>query len=613
MAQSLAQIHIFRTKGGMLVKMFVVLMVLFGMQKLYFMALTWQGQTWHEVMQVLWNGMPLDASTAAYILIVPWLLCLADSIRRIPLRTAMRCYIAFIAILSAVAIVADASLYTFWHFKLDVSVFAYTDKPKDAMASVDTTYIMQRVMWIVIWCYAFIRSLFLVVPSSVVAPSNMSRYHKVAMYLLSAAVMVVMIRGGVGKGTANVSNAYFCDNQYLNHCAVNPMFNFMYSMNKSEDFAAKAQYFTDKECETLVRDIYPAVYGENKVGVTDSLLNGGTRPDILLIIWEGGGHHVTHDFGAAPNLMALEKEGVVFTQCYANSFRTDRGQLSLISGWPAIPKTSLMKIPEKCEHLSALPRSLVAAGYQTRYWYGGDITFTNTGGYMLQAGFQRTVSDKDLSRKQLESEWGAYDGTMMNLVGDHMLQGNGDRSPMFNCLMTITSHEPWEAPVKKFDDKRLNCFYYTDKCIGELISRLKKSPRWKNTLVIITADHGIEFDDAPALFMPSVTHIPMVWCGGAIKEHRVIDKIMNQSDLAATLLSQLGIAHEEFVFSRNVMSSAYTYPTAFHAFNGGISFTDSTGYTMYDIDGDRTLIPGHNRDKKAKAILQTLYRKVAEL
>ena len=42
----------------------------------------------------------------------------------------------------------------------------------------------------------------------------------------------------------------------------------------------------------------------------------------------------------------------------------------------------------------------------------------------------------------------------------------------------------------------------------------------------------------------------MLWLGGAIKQPMVVNKIMNQTDMAATLLAQMGISHEEFSFSR---------------------------------------------------------------
>ena len=86
---------------------------------------------------------------------------------------------------------------------------------------------------------------------------------------------------------------------------------------------------------------------------------------------------------------------------------------------------------------------------------------------------------------------------------------------------------------------------------------------------------------------------------------------MNQSDLAATLLAQLGIAHKEFDFSRNVLGEEYVYPFAYWSFGGGVAFADSTGVSVYDLNAERPIIESpdasENRVLRAKAILQSSY------
>ena len=100
----------------------------------------------------------------------------------------------------------------------------------------------------------------------------------------------------------------------------------------------------------------------------------------------------------------------------------------------------------------------------------------------------------------------------------------------------------------------------------------------------------------------------MLLLGGAIKEPCKIDKIMSQTDLPATVLGQLDIPHEEFIFSRDVLADTYIYPFAFNTFNNGFNFRDSTGCTVYDNTANRALYgKDENREEKGKAILQTLY------
>lgn len=611
--------------AGFMLRLTVALLLLFALQKVFFMAMTWQeGTTIGDVMNVVWHGLRLDLAVCGYVLVLPWLVLMIDVVwpNRIT-SPLLRIYLIIIALVMSIIIVADASLYNFWHFKLDASVFLYTDKPKDAVASVSMWYIVTRLLMIAAWGAVIIKSLLLPLKGGGGERPYSKKWLPSLGGVVGGLLLFLIIRGGIGKGTNNVSMAYYSENQYLNHCALNPVFNLMYSMGKQEDFASEAQYFNDDELKDIISEIYTATPSH----VAEPIIS---KPrDILLIIWEGAGLDMLERYKCGTELDRIAKDGIVFTQCYANSFRTDRGQLSLLAGWPAIPKTSLMKIPEKCERLSALPRTLLNNGYETTFWYGGDISFANTGGYMHQAGFRHIVSDKDFPRSEHKTDWGVYDETLLESLYQSLSSRSttddgksskrhpslgGAGGGFFDVVMTLTSHEPWKTPVKKLENERANAFYYTDQCIGNLIKKLRKSPQWDNLLVIITADHGaLDIGDSE-YHHPKITHIPMVWTGGAVKQPMNIDRIMNQSDLAATLLAQMDIRHDEFIFSRDILSPDYTYPCAFHAYNGGISFVDSTGYTTYDIDGNHAILNANAvRERKAKGILQYLYRKIAEL
>ena len=87
--------------------------------------------------------------------------------------------------------------------------------------------------------------------------------------------------------------------------------------------------------------------------------------------------------------------------------------------------------------------------------------------------------------------------------------------------------------------------------------------------------------------------------------------LMNQSDMAATLLSQMGIPHRDFPWSRNVLSCNYQYPFAYSSFPSGILFADSTGVSVYDITGRKPIteqpMPSEDRLHKAQTILQKSY------
>ena len=139
-------------------------------------------------------------------------------------------------------------------------------------------------------------------------------------------------------------------------------------------------------------------------------------------------------------------------------------------------------------------------------------------------------------------------------------------------------------------DKVMNAFAYVDDCLYDFVERLKQTPAWANLLIVITADHGINNGRIDQSTPLQKNHIPMLWIGGAVMEPRTIDVLCNQSDLAATLLGQLELPHDDFTFSRDVVSQTYVYPTAVHNYYNAQWLIDSTGHALYDFDAQRFIV-----------------------
>ena len=187
-----------------------------------------------------------------------------------------------------------------------------------------------------------------------------------------------------------------------------------------------------------------------------------------------------------------------------------------------------------------------------------------------------------------------------------MSRANG-KNYFVSCL-TLSSHEDWQVPFRKIpNDEVANSMAYLDSCIGRLVSRLKKTSAWSDMLVILVPDHGISYPRDITEANPERNHIPMLWIGGALAQPRQVETLCNHTDLAATLLGQLNINHDDFTFSRDVLSRDYIYPFAVHTFSGGISFIDSTGFTVEDLNANKIineLGAGKHRRDMSHAYLQ---------
>ena len=591
---------------------FFTVLLIFILQKPLFMLYNGsieKGFGFADYMQVMVHGASLDAATAGYLTAFPFLLVLISIwFRKFPLKKILYGYYILAAALISIIFVVDMALYTFWGFKLDASVFLYIDSPKEALASVSVGFILLRVLAILLLIALNSWVLLKITPS--VLNATRKRIAGTAGMLLLGGVLFVIIRGGVTESTSNIGQVYFSNEPFLNHSAVNPDFSLLSSMGKSQDFASEFNFFDEEKRAALFDGLYPTTDGDSIIQVLNT-----KRPNILIILMEGFGGAFVEPLGGLPDVTPhfnrLSKEGVFFTNCYANSFRTDRGTVCTFSGYLGLPTASVMKIPAKSRTLPAIAEGLSKAGYKTDFLYGGDINFTNMKSYLLSTGYQRLTANTDFSlAEQTSNAWGVNDDITFEYLYNQ-LRNRKEEGPWHTAFLTLSSHEPFEVPYHRLEDKIPNAFAYTDECLGKFVDRLKQTPAWKDLLVICLPDHGFYYPREGSNAMPRFYHIPLLWLGGAVKQPMQVDKIMNQTDLAATLLGQLGLEHTAFTFSRNVLGSDYKYPFAFYSFNNGFSFRDSTGVTVFDNNSGSILFDEPEADEsrldKGKAILQTVY------
>ena len=588
-----------------LLRTYVLTVLLFLLAKVVFMLCNGAG---HDVsasdyVDVLRHGLSLDLSTALYFLAVPLLVSLVSVWVKVT-RWVLSVYFAVIAFAFALAFVADTSLYPFWGFKLDASCLQYLSQPEGITQSVSVGYLLLRFLLVVALTVIFF---LLLSRRTILSASLRNKFLATLAHVLLLPLMVIGIRGGLSESTTNIGQVYYSQNQFLNHAAVNPVFSFLYSLSHQLGDLSQYDFMDDAECKRLTANIYTTESVQ-----TDTLLNT-TRPNIVIILLESAGEQFAD---AMPRLQLLKQEGINFSRCYANSWRTDRGTLCTLSGYPSFPSVSVMKMPEKSRLLPSIARTLKGQGYSTTYLYGGDINFTNMRSYLIATGWERLISMDDYSRsEQSSAQWGVRDDITFNTLYKEIASYESYESyesyktyeshethesyephifsagpPFLFGYSTLSSHEPWDVPVHKKSDEVQNAFAYVDDCLCDFVERLKQTPAWQDLLIVITADHGINNGRIDQTTPLQKNHIPMLWIGGAVREPRTVDVLCNQSDMAATLLGQLHLPHDDFAFSRDVLSQTYAYPTAVHNYYNAQWLIDSTGHALYDFDAQRFIV-----------------------
>lgn len=593
-----------------LLRLFLVLLLTFVLQKVLFMLYNMgmaDGAPFLSCLSSLWHGLRLDIATSCYLIILPTVvLIISLFFKRFPLRKVLMPYYVLVSVVLSLIFVADMVLYGFWGAKLDANDLIYAAKPKDMLASLPLWASVLAFVVVATITVGYVLLLRWVTPKILTRPQAKLGFliSHFSLLILSSGLIFLGMRGGVTESTANPSYAYFSQYPFCNHAALNPAFNMFHSLFKVQDLGSEFDSLPEEVVDTLLADAY-----EPDNTLCDTLLRLD-RPNVLLIMWEGAGLGMVGSDSVAPNLHRYMREGISFTNCYANSYRTDRGILSVLSGWLGLPTTTLIKRTDLCRCLPSIAASLRNEGYSTSMTYGGDIDFTNMRLYFSETGFSSVSGSEAFTSDQRTSAWGVPDEHLltMSLVPKER--------PFLATALTLSSHEPWEVPLHRLDDPKRNSFAYTDSCLGLLIDSLKATPLWDSLLIIVVPDHGIPYADGMPTSEVSVARIPMVWMGGALaKQSYTVDCLMSQSDLAATLLAQMRLGAEQFPFSRNVQGTTYSQRRQFvmHSDKNCLNLVIPEGCWFYDCVSHTLQPESSELQQFVEALLQRLYQVSATL
>ncbi|MGZ2371106.1 LTA synthase family protein [Ancylomarina sp. YFZ004] len=556
-----------------------------------------------EVLLSFTYGLYHDISLTGYILMLTGLiLSFSITIPGKKLKLLFQILYGMLMLVSLTIAVPNFELFRNWGFHIDGTVLSYLKTPKEAAASTATsTYILLFGIFIAILTLTYkLFNKFLIKKLDDIVPTKLKF---LPLLLLLTASMIIPVRGGLGIAPMNVGFVYHSSNTYANLLAVNPIWNFSYSLKKLNK-NKRLKLIPDEEAKIRFQDMIASQTIDQ-----DTILTRQT-PNIVLIVLESFTSAIIEELGGkkgvTPNFRALSEEGILFTNFYGIGDRTKIGTVGIFSGFPSLPQKPVIEFHKKVQNLPSLCKSLKKEGYNSKFYYGGDLHFASMNSYFSNAGFNNTISMDDFPSELNTSKWGVHDEFLFDrLYHDIKLE----KQPFFKACLTLSSHEPFAVPMETVIQGKgenslfMNSAYYTDKCLGEFIDRLKKLPSWDNTLVILLADHGARYVGNFVPSDPVKYRIPMLWLGGCLKQKGLrVDKYGCQPDLAATLLPQMGIDAGDFTIGKNLLNKSQK-GFAYFTYNNGFGFVDSTQSLIFDLNSNKwkAEIAKH---KEAQAMLQ---------
>lgn len=555
-----------------------------------------------DYFMIVFKGFRMDLSFGGYIMILSCILMAVGVFLPVErLKGIYRFVTVILLLVSGLIVVGDLELFKNWGYHMDATPLTYLKTPGDAMASTPTWLILALILlWLIL-----VTGFYLFYTQWIARnlPTTKTAWWHSILYLLLGGIMVIPVRGGFNVAPMNVSFVFFnTKNMYANQAAVNPVWNFLYEVMHINKLKGDFNFMSLSRAEQIVDSIYKQEGTSPRVLTTD-------KPNVVVILLET---FTLNAWDVMPNLQTVAKEGIFFSNIYATGNRSDRGILGVISGFPAHPKVSMLKYPNKTYTHPRFPLNFEQEGYATRFYYAGDLNFGGFRSYITMS-FQENVTENDFSGEAIEKrfKWGVHDGYMFQRLYEDLLVAP---QPYLYMAFTMSSHEPFVVPMETkvqgedSGSKLKNAIAYTDQCLGEFFSKCKESGIWDNTLFVLVADHGTRHVGNLQPFLPEAYRIPMVFTGGVMQvRDSVVSTLGSQTDMVSTLFAQLGMDASAFRYSKNLLDPTST-PFAFYAYTNAAAVVTNTGAYILDLGTQKSIDARQDpvSDELVKAYLQVL-------
>lgn len=301
--------------------------------------------------------------------------------------------------------------------------------------------------------------------------------------------------------------------------------------------------------------------------------NPPTKPNIVIFILESFAREYNGAFnkgtnipdyeGYTPFVDSLAQHSLIFTNAYANGWKSIHGVSSVIAGIPSF-KNAFTSSPYPKQKIESLVSTLESEGYDTSFFHGapngsmGFLGFGNILGYDHYYGKTEYNNDADF-----DGVWGIWDEPFFQFFNRTLTQ---KKQPFMATMFSVSSHEPYKVPEKfegKFPKGKVNinqCIGYTDFALKRFFTEAKKQPWYNNTIFVLVADHGntIAYEEYKKEFnkhtVPILFYSPNKKYVGENKDWA------QQIDIYPTLLDMIGYQKPFRSWGRSLISEKTVPP-----------------------------------------------------
>ena len=518
------------------------------------------------------KGIWFDNVIACYIMLLPLVIMwVAAYFKRIGRAVFYACSAFSATLFSIVFFISAANIPYFKYFfnNINSSIFNWAEygSTTGGMITGETDYLIAIALSlsaiIGYWIAAFRFAKYFHKKAAAHSPMRYSLATLAGLTIggsILAGLCVFGIRGRTGYNPIKVSQAYYCQDAFLNQVGISPTFNLLTSslddrrkenrpieLLPDDQAIANAQALLGREG---IEGISPIA---RHIVATDS----ATKKNVVIILMESMSARLMSAFdqekNLTPHLDSLYNNSRSYSNFYSSGLHTNHGIFATLYSYPTILFRNAMKgttIPE----YSGLPTVLADNGYHNMFFMTHESQYDNMNAYLRTNGFHEIHAEENYPSDKIVNSFGVQDDFLFGYALDRLNRVAEDNAPFFSVILTISNHPPYIIPqhfTPKSEETADQIVEYADWAIGQFMAEARKQPWWENTIFVLVGDHG-KLVGTPMCVMPqSYNHVPLMIHGHGINPEIITD-IAGQIDIGPTVLGMLNISYTQNNFGKDL-------------------------------------------------------------
>jgi phosphoglycerol transferase MdoB-like AlkP superfamily enzyme len=546
----------------------ILIMFLFSLCRIGFFLFNYKmfpGVTINQLLAMLKGGLTFDISAVVYINMLIILLHIVPlEIRYNNLYQVILKYIFFIT--NGIAIAMNGMDFVYYRFvdkRATADVFK-TFEHENNLVKLFFRFLVDYWPATLFTLFAWFLMVYFYNKVRTEKPGHVNKiaYYSVNILMIPLVIALVIgaARGGYKHSTRpiTISNAArYVETPRDVAIVLNTPFSFFRTFDKKA--LVKYKFFNDEKLNSLYNPHYTPL--KTKPFTNDNIviiiLESFAREYIgsLNRDLEGGTYQ-----GYTPFIDSLINVSLTFDVSIANGKKSIDAMPSILASVPSL------ETPYTISHyannqINGLPTLLKRKGYYSAYFHGAPNGSMGFDSFAKMAGFDDYFGLNQYPEKSdFDGIWGVWDEPFFKFFGEKL---NSFKQPFVASIFSVSSHHPFKVPekyagkFKKGSAPILEVVGYTDFSLRELFNKISKTPWFKNTLFVVTADHTNESIHKEFQNNLGSYSVPIIFYKQGSDLTGIKKRIAQQIDIMPTLLSYLNFDEEFISFGNNLLDDSY--------------------------------------------------------